>query len=64
VKTREIVRQVNELLDVEHDPIGVGAWWVLPNGRLPGGARPIELLGTDDKYSVLRAAHAVIEPIG
>ena len=61
-RTERLVRAVHEILDVESDPIGVGAWWVQENGRL--GAKPIDLLGTDCDYEVVYAALSVIEPVG
>jgi hypothetical protein len=57
------VRQVNELLDAAADPWGVASWWVSPNDRL-GGARPLDLVGEVRAEEVIRAAQAVVEPIG
>lgn len=57
------VRQVNELLNAAGDPWGVASWWVSPNDRL-GGARPLDLIGTAQPEEVIRAAQAVVEPIG
>jgi hypothetical protein len=57
------VRQVNELLDAAADPWGLASWWVSPNDRL-GGARPLDLVGTARAEEVIRAAQAVVEPIG
>jgi hypothetical protein len=57
------VRQVNELLDAAVDPWGVASWWVSPNDRL-GGARPLDLVSKARAEEVVRAAQAIVEPIG
>jgi len=57
------VRQVNELLEAAIDPWGAASWWVSPNDRL-GGDRPLDLVGEVRAEEVIRAAQAVVEPIG
>jgi hypothetical protein len=57
------VRQVNELLDAAVDSWGVASWWVSSNDYL-GGARPLDLVGEARAEEVIRAAQAVVEPIG
>ena len=62
MNTRFVVIVVHRVLDVNRDPVGVGAWWVQQNGRL--GARPIDLLGTDRELDVVLAAIGVRSPGG
>ncbi len=56
------VSKVNQLFDAYSDPWGAASWWVSDNARL--GGRPIDLIGTAESPSVLRAAEALLEPIG
>jgi len=56
------VREVNEVLDAAGDPWGVASWWVSVNGRL--GARPMDVVGTDQASAVVAAARAAVEPVG
>lgn len=64
-ETRDVfeeVRQVNEMLDALEDPWGVASWWMTPNSRLD--ARPVELVGSSRSEEVVRAAEALLEPVG
>ncbi len=56
------VEEVNQLLDAAADPWGVASWWVSVNGRLD--ARPMDLVGAPQAAAVLRAARALVEPLG
>ncbi len=57
----EVVK-VNQLLDAATDPWGVASWWVSANGWLD--ARPMDVAGTPKSPAVVKAAEAVVEPIG
>ncbi len=59
---RPEVRKVNQLLDAATDPWGVASWWVSSHGML--GSRPVDLVGTPEASAVIRAAEAMLEPIG
>lgn len=56
------VRRVNEILDAASDPWGVASWWISVNGRLD--ARPLDVVGSGAGEAVVRAAEAVLEPLG
>jgi hypothetical protein len=59
---RPEVWKVNELLDAAADPWGVASWWISLHGRL--GSRPMDLVGTAEASTVVRAAEAALEPLG
>jgi hypothetical protein len=44
-RVRDVVVEVNQLLNAAEDPWGVASWWVTPNGRLDDGRAPKDLLG-------------------
>ena len=57
VRAAEIAREVNELLDINSDPLGVLRWWNSPNRWLLGS--PWEILFTRLQEEVLEAAKNV-----
>lgn len=56
---RAVVREVNELLDADHDPWGAADWWLSPNVWLDD--IPERLLGTPQEQRLLAAAQFLIE---
>lgn len=56
------VREVNQTLGAASDPWGVASWWVSPNDRL--ASSPLDLVGTDRAPEIVKAAQAVLEPVG
>lgn len=56
------VQSANEVLGAADDPWGVASWWISSNERL--GCRPAELVGTERASDVVRAAQALLEPVG
>lgn len=55
---------VNRLLGAAQDPWGVASWWFSDNARL-GGVRPADLAADECRAEdVLRAARAVVAPVG
>ncbi len=65
VATRQVfaeVREVNEILRAAADPWGVASWWIASNDRV--GCAPLALVGTDRSEEVVRAANALLEPVG
>ena len=61
-QVRPEVQRANEILDARDDPWGVASWWISRNARL--GAKPMELIGTNRSEDIVRAAEAVVEPVG
>lgn len=62
---REAAKKVNELLDMQGDPLGVLSWWYQPNARLPNEECPWnELLYGDDPKVVIELAEAIVETSG
>lgn len=61
----EVAKKINELLDMQGDPLGVLSWWYQPNARLPNGVCPLdELLYGDDPQVILTVAKALTEDSG
>lgn len=56
------VRAVNERLEAANDPWGVASWWISRHARL--GARPAELVGTDQGDDLVAVAVAGTELVG
>lgn len=56
------VQEVNRLLGAAADPWGVASWWVSVNGRL--GARPLDLVGTEQSSGLVEAAKSAVELLG
>lgn len=65
IATRDVfaeVRVVNELLRASTDPWGVASWWISVSDRV--GCAPLALVGTDRGDESVRAAKALLEPVG
>ncbi|MCX4529756.1 MULTISPECIES: hypothetical protein [unclassified Streptomyces] len=58
-RARPLVREVNALLDADHDPWGAADWWLSPNGWLDGV--PARLLGTPQEQRLVSAAELLTE---
>ena len=56
------VIEVNELIDAAGDPWGVASWWMAENARI--AERPVNCVGTERAPDLVRAAGALVEPVG
>ncbi|PJN19942.1 hypothetical protein CG724_06930 [Streptomyces sp. CB02120-2] len=58
-RARALVREVNALLDADHDPWGAADWWLSPNGWLDDV--PQRLLDTPRERHLVTAAELLTE---
>ncbi len=51
--TRELVEEINALLEAQDDPWAVASWWFAPNPWTEDQAMPIELLDNPSRHDEL-----------
>ncbi len=62
-RVQPVVKEVNAMLFAYEDPWGVASWWFTEHEIL-GGARPVDLLATEDESTLIVAVKADTAPVG